>query len=289
MKLFIQLFATIILALVAMFFMLVAISNILGQDCANGQCSAPAKVSAPSQNANYAWSAGVAGQHLLRRDGVTVGQWFEGQYYPWDGSKTLPACKPPIDPPEKNGLSKEQRQWCNNGISGLKLASDQLSFSGRVIKPGRLHEAFNGQLQDDSEKGYLVIIAKDSATREKVFADWKNLPADFTDRYLVWQAPPDHFSMQDRFAGKGRFFTEGDPTVVLQAHDGTVLFRRPQAGQSYKASDMQDLLKSDPSYNPHLDPGGPQSTPAFPMSVQTTTSLVLAGAGVLALILGRKK
>lgn len=263
------------------------VQPIQAQDCPNGMCKPSTSLKVyDNTNARYEWSVGVAGQHLLRCDGVVVGQWYEGAYYPWDGGKVLAAAKPPIDPPGGE-LTKEQKLWCKSGTSTSFDGIERLNFSGKGIHPGRIREAFNGQLQDDSEKGYLVILAKDAATRDSVFQDWKALPTDFTDRYLVWQAQLDHFSVQDRKTGKPRFYTEGDPTVVLQKHDGTVLFRRPRAGQHYKASDMQDLLKSDPNYNPKLDPGGPAS-PSFSLSTRTTTTLALAGVGAIAFFLRRK-
>lgn len=283
---------------IATFFMMLAFcACCFGQDCPDGQCpwvKKPAKAPAADVFSDYqfSWVQTTSDQYLLQRNGVTIGQWYvpNSTYYPWNG-KILPAAKPPIDPPAgQKKVTEEMKLWCENGIDrDHNYNGERLNFAGKQIHPGRLSEAFNGQLQDDSDKGYLVVITKDSAQRDSVLADWKKLPEDFTSRFLVWSAPPEHFSMQDRFAKKPRFFTEGDPTVVLQAHDGTVLFRRPQAGQVYKTADMQDILKSDPNYQPKLDPGGPSPASVFSLSTQAATSLTLAGAGILAFILRRKK
>ena len=268
-----------------------------GQDCPDGQCpwvKKPAK--APTADVfsddQFSWVRVTSDQFLLQRNGVTIGQWYvpNQAYYPWDGRKIETATKPPIDPPGRGAMSSEMKALIQNGIDrNPTYTGERLNFSGKQIHPGRLSEAFSGQLQDDSDKGYLVIISKDQKQADKVFADWKTLPDEFTSRFLVWRAPADHFSMQDRFAKQPRFFTEGDPTVVLQTHDGTVLFRRPQAGQVYKTADMKDILKSDPSYQPKLDPGGPSPVASFSLSTQAATSLTLAGAGLLAFILRRKK
>ncbi len=236
----------------------------------------------------YIWSFFTETQSILTKDGKVVGQWYypEGVYYPWDGAKNLPATKPPIDPPKHGAPSSESvEDWQKNGIE--RPDRDQTNFSGRVIDPSRMAEAFSGTLTDDSDKGYFVIIAKDKAVRCKVLEDWKKLPTNFTSRYNVWLAAPDHFSMMDRYSGKPRFFTEGDPTIELMQRDGTVLFRRPQSEQKYNSADMQDLLKSDPDYKPELDPGAPEAESHIHIPVKTAVALLLAGAGVL-LVLKRK-
>jgi hypothetical protein len=135
--------------------------------------------------------------------------------------------------------------------------AEQITFGGKVIAKAQMSDAFEGKMTDDSNKGYVVIIAKDSANRAKVLKDYQTLPAEFRDRYHLWMADPAHFTMQDRYNGKPRFYTDGDPTILLQNNKGEVLFRRPAAGQVYQQADMRDLLKADPNYNPALDPGAP--------------------------------
>ena len=285
----------IVAGFVALFFLLMAAAAAFGQDCPDGMCpwvKKPMKV-APSigsgHDDSFSWVKNTSDQWLLKRNGVTIGQWYvpNNTYYPWNG-KILPATKPPIDPPSALKMTEEMKLLIHNGIDRPDHNGERLNFSGKLIYPGKLAQAFSGQLQDDSDKGYLVIISKDQAITDSVFTDWKTLPDDFTSRFLVWRAPPDHFSMQDRFSKKPRFFTEGDPTVVLQSRDGTVLFRRPQAGQVYKTADMKDILKSDPTYQPALDPGGQPPAVSFSLSTQSTTSLALVGAGLLAIFLRRK-
>ncbi len=300
-----QLTAAFLLAVISVFVVACALcfltGNARGQgtpDCPDGKCWVKpaagqplATVVADDTDHKFAWVQRSSDQYLLTRDGVTIGQWYvpHATYYPLNGA-TFTASKPPIDPPDRPRLSAEAKLLIHNGIDRENFyRGERLSFSGKPIHPGRLSEAFGGQLADDSDKGYLVIISSDPSKANKVFEDWKTLPNEFTSRFLVWRAPAGHFSMQDRFIGKPRFFTEGDPTVVLQKKDGTVLFRRPQAGQVYKTTDMQDILKSDPSYQPKLDPGGPTPVSSFSLSPQATTALSLAGAGILAFFLRRKQ
>ncbi len=317
MRTILQVTAAAILTIVSIFLVACALCFLTGKargqgvkpDCPDGMClkSGPLvsgkdskKATVPAaltpgaysnDDGKYEWVQRSSDQFILSRNGVTIGQWYvpNHTYYPWNGKEILPAVKPPIDPPGTMRQTIEQKHLLDTGVSRAEHDREQLTFSGKAISPGRLSEAFNGQLQDDSDKGYLVIICKDAAKSEAVFQDWKKLPDDFTSRFLVWRAPPDHFSMQDRFANKPRFFTEGDPTVVLQSHDGTVLFRRPQAGQVYKASDMQDVLKSDDSYKPALDPGGHTPVSSFSLSPQAATSLMLAGIGGVVFLYRRKK
>lgn len=265
--------------------LILCVAMICGQpveDCRDGICFPEP---APQiQKKQYEWYRYSDIQQLLYKDGKIVGQWYipEHAYYPWDGTKNLASCKPPIDPPGREIGQLEA--WQKNGISA-RHDREQLSYGGKVIQPHRLHEAFEGKLEDDSGKGHLIIVARDQKVRDKVFVDWQKLPTEFTARYSVWMAPPDHFSMQDRFKGKPRFFTEGDPTIILEDKDGVVLFRRPRAEQRYASSDMQDLLKSDPDYNPELDPGLPTKAQSLLSALLTTKGYIVISCVVLTLIL----
>ena len=204
----------------------------------------------------YQWVKWMDGRLLLKRDGVIIGQYYVADqlYYPWDGVKNLPATKPPTNPMEETAVA----DWQVNGVGVHNISGGEvLTYGGRVIAKKQMAAAFEGKLTDDSDKGYMIILAKDEAKRGNVLADYQKLPEEFRNRYHLWMADPSHFTMQDRYNGKPRFFTEGDPSVILENSKGEVLFRRPQAGQVYRQGDMQDLMKSDPNYNPALDPGAP--------------------------------
>jgi len=262
---------------IALFLVAYAASFAMADD--DGAAPAPSK---------YSWAFFTETQSVLLKDGQVIGQWYypTGTYYPWNGVENQAAEKPPIGPPVHGATPPGGiEDWRKNGIN--RPDRDQTSLSGRPINPSRMAEAFSGLLTDDSDKGYFVIIAKTQKQRQLVLADWKKLPTSFTSRYNVWMAAPDHFSMMDHFSGKPRFFVEGDPTIELMQRDGTVLFRRPQCEQKYRAADMQELLKSDPDYKPELDPGAPADTSTIP-SFGATTSLVVVGAGVLLLLFRRK-
>lgn len=255
----------------------------------------------------YRWERVNEQQTILRKDGKIIGQWYHpnNAYYPWDGVMTGAKEKPPIDAPGscsqcpancscgcKAGVpckcSQELKPWQLHGVSVDKLAHrEKVTYNGRELNAEELAQAFADSLTDDSGKGHFIVWARDQATRDKVLADWNALPSDFKDRYQVCAVPPDHFWMQDRFDNKPRFFTEGDPSVILTDPKGVVLFRRPQAGQVYQSPiDMQDLLKSDPSYNPKLDPGGPKLK--IP-SLAKIPPIVWVGGGLLALLIFARK
>ena len=257
--------------------------------CVNGSCLPAKEVARVAAQADdkYEWIKQNEDQYILHRNGIVYGQWYvpDGQFYIKDQGRYIGPYKPPIDPPGRSTFSDEARHWSQNGISSNYLGRDRLAYGGKVIHPNQLHAAFDGKLEDDSAKGNFVIIAKDQTVRDRVFADWQKLPTEFTTRYNVWMAPPDHFSMQDRFANKPRFYSEGDPTIVLQDKEGVVLFRRPQANQHYASSDMQDLLKADPNYNPKLDPGGPAPTLGFTLTPPIFACLTLVAIfGIMLLI-----
>ena len=242
------------------------------------------------EGGKYVWNFFSETQSVLTRDGKIVGQWFypDGKYYPWDGVKNGAAEKPPIDPPAHGSkVGNELEGWQSNGVIS-RPDRDHTSYSGKAIHPSRIAEAFAGTLEDDSGKGYFLIISKDRVKREKVLADWNKLPVSFTSRYHVWMAPSDHFEMKDRWTGQPRFFTEGDPTIELMQRDGTVLFRRPQSEQRYNATDMQELLKSDPDYDPTLDPGAPDVLSSITLSIKAIVTLLLASAGALLIFIRRK-
>lgn len=258
-------------------------------ECKDGVCRIVKSQELVSEAPKFQWIPSSADQVLLLKDGRTVGQWYvpDNCYYPWDGSKIGSACKPPIDPPKDGQVVAQVLDWQKKGVA-VRPDREQISRGGKVYPTHKLHEVFAGaELDDDSGKGHFIIVAKSPEQRQKVFEDWQKLPDDFRVRYNVWMTPPEHFSMIDRFSNKPRFYTEGDPSVILQGQDGTVLFRRPQAQQVYKTADMQDLLKSDPNYNPKLDPGAPEA-PAVVLTTQSKIALAVAGAGLL-LVLRRKQ
>lgn len=279
----------------------------LAQDCPNGLCPFPTKtvkVTTPqvSENARYQWEKNAnPDMYLLRRDGKIIGQYYipDMAYYPWDGKGSTqanngPATKPPIDPPTGRAFVADAQPMAEWQIAGVRLSPKQnevITFGGKVIQPHMMEDAFAGKLDDDSTKGYMIIIAKDEAKRNKVLADYMKLPESFRSRYHLWMADPNHFTMQDRYNGKPRFPVDGDPSVVLQNSTGEVLFRRPRNGAVYQQGDMQDLLKSDPNYVKDNDPGVPAKTPSdyIPKLSAQTWSYVGFGAVSILFLLKRRK
>lgn len=298
-----------------MYALVLAASSMMGQvmieqNCPGGVCPVqsqvfiqpstiirPSKIlqATPDTDSRYVWIEGSSkDQYLLKRDGKVIGQYWvpDHNYHPWDGKKVLAACKPPIDPPSgANGFTAATiADWQISGVHADKLGSEEVvTFGGTVIGKHKMEDAFNGKLTDDSSKGYFLIVAKDDGKRNKVLGDWMKLPEDFRARYHLWMADPNHFTMQDRYNGKPRFFTEGDPSVILQNSSGEVLFRRPQAGQVYQQADMQELLKSDPAYNPNLDPGSPQKTLTDYLPKLSAQQWGYAGFGAVALVIFLKR
>lgn len=282
-------------------------SPVYGQNCPDGFCPIPSKVlqlptskimqtATAGDTPRYTWEKGTTeDQFILRQDGKIVGQYWvpDGSYYPWDGRQNLRASKPPIDPPSGRANfadAKAMAEWQVSGVQANKLLDEEVvTFGGKVIGKHKMSDAFAGKLTDDSSKGYLLIVAKDEVKRNKVFQDYLKLPEDFRARYHLWMADPQHFTMQDRYNGKPRFVTEGDPAVILQNHKGEVLFRCPREGHVYQQGDMQELLKSDPAYNPTLDPGVPAKTLTDYLPKLSAQQWGYLGFGALAFVAYRRK
>ncbi len=224
----------------------------------------------------FEWKRANDTQHFLYRDNVLVGGWDHDahHYMPWDGKRWGEECKPPLDAPSNLvGKTDDLPAWRLFGVDRTKLCpphEECFTVNGYPADPKKFYALADGTLADDSSKGWFVVIARDAEKRAKLLADFATLPKDFTDRYHVWAAPPDHFSMQDRFNAKPRYYAAGDPTFVLQDKDGVVLYRFPHvAEQVYRGpEDLQGLLKADPNYKPDLDPGpkppAPKPSPKKP-------------------------
>ena len=105
-----------------------------------------------------------------------------------------------------------------------------------------------GRVIDDSKKARLTIIAGDKATRDKVKQDIKTSHAfdGLRDNILVWDGPETDWSFDCGFP-KG-----GNPTIIYQAPDGTVLHRQ----SDYNGPDelAAAVRKASPNYDPARDP-----------------------------------
>ncbi len=263
------------------------------QESVGSAKAAPTKTPSGDRLGKFEWRDGTATQTWLFRDGVCIGEWYhqDGMYYPWDGTASGKAGKPPIDPPRRGAAAQVLQAWQLSGVDQSKIAESRevVTYGGLPIDPSKLSQAFEGTLTDDSGKGYFVVIAKDQVKREAILAEWEKLPKDFRDRYKIWSTTPDATSMQDRFNGKPRFHMDNPNwTIVLETAKGKVLFRRPwSAEQAFQANDVKELLKNDPDYKPALDPGRPVDQSAASSSVPPIV-WIIGGAAIL-LVLGNRK
>lgn len=176
------------------------------------------------------------------------------------------SCRPVVEAPTIYGVVHPQRAlprphgW---RISG-KLVSEAQARA-RLGEP-------TGAVPDDRARLYLTVIGGKSA-RLGVLAALKSSPAlaPFRGRYIVHgYAPTD-------WAVSGLFATAGEPTIYLQARDGTVLMR---VDKYQGPEDLAGRLRRrDPDYQPQRDPDG--APPATPVPAAPGVSSTALPAGTL--------
>ena len=146
----------------------------------------------------------------------------------------------------------EQDGVQNFGIdrSGLNGAAERITLDGRQITRGEATQILQaGSLADDSGKLRLTVIGTQS-DRRRVLEDLKGPLADVASQCLVQDYPPDHWAV----AGAG-FYTAGQPTIYVQAPDGTVLHRQDDyadGAEGFRQA-FERLRRPDPDYRPDKD------------------------------------
>jgi len=117
------------------------------------------------------------------------------------------------------------------------------SVNGRIVtQPG------GPPIPDDSGKLHLTIIGSD-AERRRVLQDLATAPelAEFRDRFLVQDYPPDHWAVA--LCG---FYTAGHPTIYLQQASGKVLHRQDDYDGPKRFAEA--LRKASNTYDANRDP-----------------------------------
>ena len=140
----------------------------------------------------------------------------------------------------------------NFGVDTEKLTgtrAEQYRLNGRPVSREQAFTALEGkQLPDDAARLRLTILGTDDQRRQ-IRQDLAAAPelAEFKDRLVVQDYPPDHWAVAH--AG---FDTTGHPTLYLQQPSGKVLHR--QNDYSGPTDLARALRKADPNYDPHKDP-----------------------------------
>jgi hypothetical protein len=132
----------------------------------------------------------------------------------------------------------------NFGVSSDKIAKNEVySVNGRIIT-----QPAGQPIPDDSGKLHLTIIGNE-AERRRVLLDLATAPelAEFRDRFLVQDYPPDHWAVS--LCG---FYTAGHPTIYLQQPSGKVLHRQDDYDGPRRLAEA--LRKASNTYDANRDP-----------------------------------
>jgi hypothetical protein len=132
----------------------------------------------------------------------------------------------------------------NFGVSTDKIAKNEVyTVNGRVVT-----QPAGPPIPDDSGKLHLTIIGNE-AERRRVLLDLATAPelAEFRDRFLVQDYPPDHWAVA--LCG---FYTAGHPTIYVQQPSGKVLHRQDDYDGPNRFAEA--LRKASSSYDAARDP-----------------------------------
>lgn len=128
-----------------------------------------------------------------------------------------------------------------------KRGFDHYELNGRPIAQGDALQAVKEGLPADQDLLRVTVFGSESQ-RQRVVADLTRAPAGLRDRFLVQAYPPTHW-----VANGAGFHVGGDPTVYLQAPDGTVLHRQDDYHDGAEGL-YGAIRKADPRYVPGNDP-----------------------------------
>ena len=149
------------------------------------------------------------------------------------------------------GGSQESDGLVNFGIDRSRLnGGERITLDGHQITRAEASEALeSGGLTDDSKKLRLTVIG-DEAERRRVRDDLKGPLSDVAAQCLVQDYPPDHWAV-----AKAGFYTNGRPTIYVQAADGKVLHRQDDYadGPDGLRRAFERLRRPDPDYQPKKD------------------------------------
>ena len=154
----------------------------------------------------------------------------------------------------------------NFGVSTDKIAKNEVyTVNGRIVT-----QPAGQPIPDDSGKLHLTIIGSEAELR-RVLEDLATAPelAEFRDRFLVQDYPPDHWAVA--LCG---FYTAGHPTIYLQQPSGKVLHRQDDYDGPKRFAEA--LRKASNTYDANRDPD--LRVAAFDLSrIPTPAYFLLAG------------
>lgn len=221
-----------------------------------------------SAGAGYEWRSfpDDKDQLSLWKDGVQLGNYriSEDKYYPHRAAGVWGhPCPPPYPLPQGAATPGkiESDGTINFGLDRTRLSAAGKHFvDGKEVSKEQLLQALGKAcLPDDSGWPSLTIIGPE-ALRQTVLSDLQSSPflTPWKDRIKVRDYAPDHWAVKD--AG---FVTSGQPTIYLQAPDGTVLHRQDEYRRPEALAEV--LRRADPAYQPERDPDLNKTLPNVPL------------------------
>ena len=244
--------------------------NLLGPCGPNG-CSVTTKTT-------YKWvSVPNATQYALYKDNVQIGNFdYESKVYcpfrgnsEWGEPTEPPTPAPPPKPTTKKpelGVKKEVSvknaempgsTIDENGVQNFGILPDpnpgqdpepRYQVNGKEATRGQVIQAFEGHAVDQSTKLRLTVIGP-RQSRQAVLEDVKRTPGlqSVVSNFLLKDYDPTDWEV-----ARSGFFTQGSPTIYVQAPTGKVLHRQ----DSYTgAEDLAGVLrKANDQYKAEADP-----------------------------------
>jgi hypothetical protein len=236
----------------------------VGSPCGPNGCSAIKQ--------NYKWvQVPNVTQYALYRDNVQIGNYdYESKMYcPFRGnSEWGEPTEPPTSPPATPATTKKVDVGVKlgqitgstideNGIQNFGILPDpnpgqdpepRYQVNGKEATKSQVIQAFEGQAVDQSTKLRLTVIGP-RQSRQAVLEDVKRTPdlQSVVSNFLLKDYDPTDWEVS-----RSGFYTQGSPTIYVQAPTGKVLHRQ----DSYTgAEDLASVLrKANDQYKAEADP-----------------------------------
>ncbi len=187
----------------------------------------------------------------------------------------------------REGARREVDGTLNFGLDRGYFANprqERYEINGRAASKEDVLKLLQASVPDDASKPFLTVIGPLPA-RQQVLADLESAPAlaPWKGKLRVQAYAPDDWAV-----ARAGFATSGNPTIYLQAADGTVLHRQDDyAGAADGLATA--LRRADPSYNPAADPDRRQALAGNVRDLPWSVPVILLGAAKLLTLYRPKK
>jgi len=278
------------------------------------QCSGP-YCPLPSQGPSYSWrkNASRPNESYLFLGGRQIGAFnhASGVYLPIVGEHWGQANHPPIAPPyhelvyeDRNtgvGAQEPGEPFPPTGVDPLKLGPERYLVNGKAVTRAEAVRTlvYGQQLEDDSHKPHITIVAKTEGMRtlvESHLADPKVKPKLSEARVQLYSTDreADRIILEPFRLETDASFQRSGISVFVQQPAGDSGASPPIALYDYQGPDtlLEALRKADPKYDPNKKPAPPAPEPKKPDQVPVDHKPLVClavGAAALAIWKGRKK